>query len=55
MTFLYALYDRSVDELIEFFPSQETAEETVAETLADEPHWREVLDVILVEFADSPN
>jgi hypothetical protein len=30
---LYAFRDRSVDELIEFFPSQEVADETLAEIL----------------------
>jgi hypothetical protein len=53
--FLYALRDRSVDELIEFFPSQEAAERTLAEILADEPQWSELLDLIAVEFEVSAN
>jgi len=52
---LYALRDRSVDELIEFFPSREKAEETLAEILTDEPQWREQLDVLPVEFEVSRN
>jgi hypothetical protein len=55
MAVLYALYDRSVDELIEFFVSQERAEETLAEILADEPQWRELFEVLPVEFDVSPN
>lgn len=52
---LYALRDRSVAELIEFFPSEEAAEETLVEILADEPQWRELLDMTLVEFEVSGN
>jgi hypothetical protein len=52
---LYALRDRSLDELIGFFPSQEQAEATLVEILADEPQWRELLDVLPVYLDISPN
>jgi hypothetical protein len=52
---LFALRDQSVDELIEFFPSREKAEETLAEILVDEPQWRELLDVLPVELEVSTN
>ena len=41
--------------LIEFFPSQEKAESTLAEILGDEPQWRELLEVLPVEFEVSQN
>jgi hypothetical protein len=52
---LYALRDRSVGELIELFPSRQKAEKTLEEILSDEPQWRELLDVLPVEFEVSPN
>jgi hypothetical protein len=55
MAMLYALHHRSLDELIEFFPSQEKAETALAEILFDEPQWRELLDVVPVELEVSPN
>lgn len=55
MPVLYALRDRSVDELIEFFPSEEVADQTLAEILADEPEWCELLAVLPVKFEVSPN
>lgn len=46
---------RPPDELIEFFPSQEKAETTLAEILSDEPQWRELFDVLPVYLDVSPN
>jgi hypothetical protein len=52
---LYGLQDRSVSEMIEFFPWREIAEATLAEIPADEPEWRDLPEVLPVGFVVSPN
>ena len=51
----YALRDRCFGQLIEFFPTQEVPERTLAEILADELEWHELLGVLPVEFEASAN
>jgi hypothetical protein len=55
LVYLYALRDRSVGELVAFFPSRQKAEETLEEILSDEPQWRDQLDLLPVGFEVSPN
>jgi hypothetical protein len=55
MVVLYALLDRRLDELIEFFPSLEKAEEVLQAVLRDEPQWAGTLDVLPVELSTSMN
>ena len=51
----YGVLDRRIGEVVEFFTSREGAEKFVAECLADEPEWRDVLAIHVVEFETSAN
>ncbi len=51
----YGVLDRQLGDVVEFFTSREGAERFIAECLADEPDWRDVLAVQLVEFETCPN
>ncbi len=51
----YGVLDRRLGEVVEFFTSREGAETFIAECLADEPDWRDLLAVHVVEFETSAN
>jgi hypothetical protein len=46
----YGLLDRRIAEVIEFYPAREPAERKLAEILADQPGWGEILEIVRVEF-----
>jgi hypothetical protein len=52
---LYGLADYLVDEIIEFYPSREAAEEALGQVLDDEPEWAEIVGVEAVEFELNSN
>jgi len=52
---LYGVLDLRIREVIEFFASQARAEKFIAECLADEPNWCDLLAVEVIEFETSPN
>jgi hypothetical protein len=51
----YGVVDRRLREVIEFFASRSGAETFIAECLADEPDWTDILTVEVVEFEASSN
>ena len=52
----FGLADYSVQEVIEFYPSREEAEETLRQVLEDEPAFENILEVVTVDLGDtSPN
>ena len=51
----YGVLDIRLGEVVEFFTSRAAAEKFVAECLADEPEWRDILRVEPVEFLASAN
>jgi hypothetical protein len=52
---LYGILDVRIREVIEFFASQARAERFIAECLADEPDWSDILTVEAIEFETSLN
>ena len=52
---LYGVLDLRIREVIEFFASQARAERFIAECLADEPDWSDILAVEVIEFETSSN
>jgi hypothetical protein len=52
---LYGVLDLRIRQLIELFASRSGAERFIAECLADEPDWSDVLAVQVIEFEASPN
>ena len=52
---LYGVLDLRIRQVIEFFASRAGAETFLAECLADEPDWTDVLSVEVVEFEASSN
>ena len=46
----YGLHDRWLNEVIEFYPSQEAARTELNEILADEPGWQDFLEIVLVDL-----
>lgn len=42
---VYAVVSDETDRVIEFFPTRDEAETMLARVLADEPDWREILQV----------
>ena len=52
---LYGVLDLRIREVIEFFASRRRAERFIADCLADEPGWRDILAVEVIEFETSPN
>jgi hypothetical protein len=51
----YGVLDLRIRQVIEFFASRSSAESFIAECLADEPDWRNVLAVEVIEFDMSAN
>jgi hypothetical protein len=51
----YGVLDRRIGDIIEFFRSRGEAERFIAECLADEPDWHDLLSVEAVEFMTSSN
>jgi hypothetical protein len=47
---LWGVYDLSVHEVVELFPSRDAAVRMLQEVLADEPDWREILSVICIRI-----
>jgi hypothetical protein len=45
--------DHRVEEVIDFYPSREEAEETLKQVLQDEPGWAGVLEVVSVELGSA--
>ena len=45
----------SMESVVEFLAAREDAETFLAECLADEPDWRDVVSVREFEFEASPN
>jgi len=54
-TIFYGVLDLRIREVIEFFPSRAGAERFIADCLADEPDWRKILAVQVIEFESSSN
>jgi hypothetical protein len=48
---LYGLADARLQEAVELFPSREQAEEALAQVLADEPDWSELLSIVRLDFS----
>ena len=52
----WGLHDRSPEQVIEFFASQEDAEETLDVILGDEPQWAGILAIVPLELGElGPN
>ena len=51
----YGVLDRGTREVVELFAFRADAERFIAECLADEPDWSDVLSVEPIEFDVSPN
>jgi len=49
----WGLADHRVEEVIDFYPSREEAEETLKQVLQDEPGWAGVLEVVSVELGSA--
>ena len=50
------IHDRSIEPIVEFFASQDEAEETLEEILTDEPEWVSILEVVPLELGQAiPN
>ena len=49
---LWALADRSVDEVIQLYRSREQAERALRAVLADEPDWTGMMEVVPVALSD---
>ena len=54
MTF-YGIADARLDEVVELYTTRERAEAELAEVLADEPDWRDVLSVVPVILGGEPS
>lgn len=52
---LYGVLDLRLREVVEFFTSRARAETFIAECLADEPEWRDLLAVEVIKFDLSSN
>jgi hypothetical protein len=52
---LYGVLDLRIREVIEFFASRSCAERFIAECLADEPDWSDILAIEVVRFETSSN
>jgi hypothetical protein len=50
---LYGVLDVGIREVIEFFASRSGAETFIKECLVDEPDWRDILAVEVIEFETS--
>ena len=48
---VWAIASREFGETLDLFASKWEAEEALAEILADEPSWRELLYVTAIEFS----
>jgi hypothetical protein len=46
----YGVADHTLGEAVELFPTQEQAEEFLAQVLADEPGWDGQLEVVEAEL-----
>jgi hypothetical protein len=47
----WGLASREVTEVLELFGTEEEAEQALAEVLTDEPEWRDLLFIVVVELA----
>lgn len=51
----WGVYDLSVLEVVELFPSRDAAERMLQEVLADEPDWCEILGVVCLRIGSEIN
>jgi hypothetical protein len=52
---VYALVSGETEKVVDFYPTMKEAQAALAECLADEPEWEDVLRVEPVEFETSTN